>query len=54
MEKSTWKELAILLGMLWLIYIVIQCTAPFLANNFWDMLRNLFGLGIIANWRALF
>jgi len=44
MDQSTWKEIAILLVVLWAIYIVIQLGAPYLAETFWDGFRNTIGI----------
>lgn len=41
------KNIALIFGVLWLIYIVIQLFSPFLATNFWDWFRSLFGLSLI-------
>ena len=48
-SKGFWKEFTIVLLVLWAIYFVIQLTAPFLAWNMWDGVRNLLGLGIVLS-----
>lgn len=44
MDKNTWKEIAIILSLLWAILFVLVATDPSLILAFFDGFRRLFGL----------
>lgn len=52
MEKKAWKELAILFLLLLAIIVTLSIGAPTLIADFWDAIRNLFGIPLTVLFLA--